>query len=98
MLLARGEGAFHGFTAERARVSGSQERIPCTKNSIGVLSPRFARGGVGARVCNCVRGSVTVRADRARLIDLAPAARGVSALNEARGGARRHAYYPNAHV
>ena len=37
---------FHGFTASKTRIPGSQARIPSTKSSTGVLSPRS----------NCTRG------------------------------------------
>lgn len=33
---------FHGFTASKTRIPGAQARIPCTKSSTRVLSPRFA--------------------------------------------------------
>ncbi len=37
----RSPTAFHGLTANSNRVPDSQRRIPSTKSSIGVLSPRF---------------------------------------------------------
>lgn len=35
---------FHGFTDTNARMPGSQARIPSTKSSNAVLSPRLTRG------------------------------------------------------
>jgi hypothetical protein len=37
--------AFHGFTPSEPLIPGSQVRIPCTKSSTGVLSPRVVAGG-----------------------------------------------------